>query len=243
MFLLLPGIDPYLQIFLLLALAPAVILMVYVYRLDPIDKEPGGLLWSLVLRGVLAGLIAGALEGVGMQALGLFTGLEPDSVQFTVVSDIVVVGAIEEGAKYWLMARKTWRNPSFNCRFDGVVYAVFTSLGFAAMENVMYGLTYGSGVLVQRAFMAIPAHMGFAVIFGLLYGQARCMSHRRRGLESAACIAGGYLLSVFLHGAYDSAAMVSSVVGDSLFLLVVATIYIVNLVVVRVAARHDCRIG
>lgn len=159
MFLLLPGIDPYLQIFLLLALAPAVILMVYVYRLDPIDKEPGGLLWSLVLRGVLAGLIAGALEGVGMQALGLFTGLEPDSVQFTVVSDFVVVGAIEEGAKYWLMARKTWRNPSFNCRFDGVVYAVFTSLGFAAMENVMYGLTYGSGVLVQRAFMAIPAHM------------------------------------------------------------------------------------
>lgn len=69
------------------------------------------------------------------------------------------------------------------------------------------------------------------------------MSLRRRGLESAACIAGGYLLSVFLHGAYDSAAMVSSVVGDSLFLLVVATIYIVNLVVVRVAARHDCRIG
>ena len=82
----------------------------------------------------------------------------------------------------------------------------------AAMENVMYGLTYGSGVLVQRAFMAIPAHMGFAIIFGLLYGQARCMSLRRRGLESAACIAGGYLLSVFLHGAYDSAAMVSSVV-------------------------------
>ena len=40
MFLLMSGLSAYLRIFLVLALAPAVILMVYVYRLDPLDKEP-----------------------------------------------------------------------------------------------------------------------------------------------------------------------------------------------------------
>lgn len=241
MFLLLPGIDAYLQIFLVLALAPAIFLMVYVYRLDPLDKEPAGLLWSLVWRGVLAGLIAGLLEDVGMQALGLYSGLDPRSAQFTVASDFLVVGVVEEGCKYWLMARKTWDSSAFNCRFDGVVYAVFTSLGFAGMENIMYGLNYGTGVLLTRAFMAIPAHMGFAVLFGLLYGQAKYLSVRGHGFRAGLCVIFGYVVSVFLHGLYDSAAMVSSSAGDNLFFLVVVVIYVVNFVVARHAARNDRR--
>lgn len=241
MFFLLPGFSTFLQIFLVLALAPAVLLMVYVYRLDPIDKEPASILWPLVWRGVLAGFIAGVLEDVGMQALGLYSGLDPRSAQFTVASDFLVVGVVEEGCKYWLMARKTWGNPSFNCRFDGVVYAVFTSLGFAGMENIMYGLNYGTGVLLTRAFMAIPAHMGFAVLFGIFYGEAKCLSVRGHGFRAVLCIVCGYVASVFLHGLYDSAAMVSSDAGDSLFFLVVVVIYVVNFVVARQAARHDRR--
>ena len=64
MFLLMSGLSAYLRIFLVLALAPAVILMVYVYRLDPLDKEPVNLLWSLILSGVCAGLIAGVQRAV-----------------------------------------------------------------------------------------------------------------------------------------------------------------------------------
>ena len=163
------------------------------------------------------------------RALGLFSGLDPRSAQFTIASDFLVVGVVEEGAKYWLMSRKTWDSPSFNCRFDGVVYAVFTSLGFAGMENIMYGLNYGTGVFLTRALMAIPAHMGFAVLFGIFYGW------------SAACVVVGYALSVFLHGLYDSAAMVSSSASDSLFFLAVVVIYVVNFVVARQAAKHDKR--
>lgn len=39
MFLLMSGLSAYLRIFLVLALAPAVILMVYVYRLDPSTRN------------------------------------------------------------------------------------------------------------------------------------------------------------------------------------------------------------
>lgn len=241
MYLLMSGLSAYLRIFLVLALAPAVILMVYVYRLDPIDKEPASLLWSLILSGVGAGLIAGVLEEVGMQALGLYSGLDPRSAQFTIASDFLVVGVVEEGAKYALMARKTWNNPSFNCRFDGVVYAVFASLGFAGMENIMYGLNYGTGVFLTRALMAIPAHMGFAVLFGMFYGEAKYQAVQGHTVRSALCVVTGYVLSVFLHGLYDSAAMVSSSASDSLFFLVVVVIYVVNFVVARQAAKHDKR--
>lgn len=241
MFLFFGGFNLYLQMFLLLALAPAIFLMVYVYRLDPLDKEPAGLLWSLILRGVLAGLLAGALEGIGMQMLGLFSGLDPRSVQFVVVSDFLVVAAVEEGCKYWLMGKRTWNDPAFNCRYDGVVYAVFTSLGFAGMENVMYGLTYGSSVLFARAFMAIPAHMGFAVMFGLLYGEAKYLRSRGHKIGAGICIILGYLASVLLHGLYDSAAMVGSMASDGIFLLVVVVIYLVVFGLARWGATHDRR--
>ena len=46
---------------LLAALVPAVFLMVQVYRLDRIEKEPPGLLLKLVLFGALSGLAAGAV--------------------------------------------------------------------------------------------------------------------------------------------------------------------------------------
>ena len=48
---------------LLAALVPAVFLMVQVYRLDRIEKEPAGLLMRLAVFGALAGLAAGVIEG------------------------------------------------------------------------------------------------------------------------------------------------------------------------------------
>jgi RsiW-degrading membrane proteinase PrsW (M82 family) len=106
---------------------------------------------------------------------------------------------------------------------------------------VQYGLTYGTCVLFSRALMAIPAHMGFAVLFGLFYGQAKSLALRGHGIGSGVLIGIGYLLSVFLHGLYDSAAMVQSNTSNLLFLLVVAGIYVIVFYVVRVAARHDRR--
>ena len=239
--LLFTGLNLYLLLFLAIALAPAIYLMVYVYRLDPIDKEPAGLLWSLVVAGGAAALVAGLIETVGMQVFGLFSGLDPNSVQFTVAADLLVVGLVEEGMKYVLMGRRTWHARAFNCRFDGVVYAVFTSLGFAAVENVMYGLTYGTGVLFARAFMAIPAHMGFAVLFGMFYGQGKLLDARGHGLLSKGCVAMGYLLSVGLHGLYDSTAMVQTEESMGAFFVVVIAIYLINFVIARAAARRDKR--
>ena len=236
-FLLADGLTLYLLFFLVLAIGPAVVLMRYVYNLDPLEKEPAGLLTHLILQGVLAAFLAGIFEQVGMSVYGLLSGLRENTLGFELLSDFVVVGVIEEACKYILMGRATWNNQAFNCRYDGVVYAVFTSLGFAAMENVMYGLNYGTGVLMSRAVMAIPAHMGFAVLFGMLYGEAKYLVVRGHRIGSALCVVIGFALSAMLHGLYDATATLANY-GDGTFLLVVAVIVFL---VVRSAAKHDRR--
>lgn len=241
MLFLMSGLSAYFYLFTLLALGPAIALMVYVYQLDALNREPIGLLWSLVMRGVAAAFVASLLEAIGLRAFGLLSGLGPFGMQFEVMGDFMVVGVIEEGTKYALMARRTWNSPAFDCRFDGVVYAVFTSLGFASMENITYGLAYGPGVLFSRALMAVPAHMGFAVLFGLLYGQAKLHGVRGHRLASALCVAAGYVLSVVAHGLYDSAAAMATDASGGIFLLVVVAVYLIVFKVARAAARHDRR--
>ena len=49
-----------------------------------------------------------------------------------------VVGLGEELCKYIVLVLYALRKPSFNEPFDGIVYAVMISLGFAALENVFY---------------------------------------------------------------------------------------------------------
>ena len=78
----------------------------------------------------------------------------------------IFVGLIEEGSKFFFLYRFTWKDKAFNYRFDGIVYAVFVSLGFAALENVFYVFNYGTGVALQRALLTIPGHMSFAVYMG-----------------------------------------------------------------------------
>ena len=117
-----------------------------------------------------------------------------------------VVAFAEEGAKYVLLKRRTWRNPEFNCQFDGVVYGVFVSLGFALWENIGYVAMFGLSTAAIRAVTAVPGHACFGVFMGVWYGMAK----RREG---AGDFAGAkrmrtraLLIPALLHGFYDFAA-------------------------------------
>ena len=71
----------------------------------------------------------------------------------------------------WLLLRK---NPHFDEKFDGIVYAVCIGMGFAGIENVMYlagGIEDGSWISIgiSRALFSIPGHFLFAVLMGYYY--------------------------------------------------------------------------
>lgn len=205
------------------ALLPAFFLMRYIYRMDKIEKEPMKLLLSLVCMGVAAAAIASALEGIGVRLLGSFVSY--DSKAYVILLAFVVVAAVEEGAKFFLLKRRTWNELNFNYRFDGIVYAVFVSLGFAAIENLMYVLGYGLSVAPLRAVLAVPGHMGFGVFMGVFYGRAKVCDLRGDAAGRRENLICAYLSSVALHGIYDSCAMMGTALATVIFIVFIIVMY------------------
>lgn len=175
---------PILAVYILAAVLPAAFLLRYIYRHDTVEKEPPGLLVLLLLMGVVAAVCSGFLESLAESFLTLL--VRSSSPIYTVLLAFLVVAVIEEGMKFLLLKRCTWNHPAFNYRFDGIVYAVFVSLGFAAFENIQYVLHYGLSVALPRALLAVPGHMAFAVYMGLFYGRAK----RSRGRGDIAVCGG-----------------------------------------------------
>lgn len=222
MFFVLP-LLPVLAVYILAAVLPAAFLLRYIYRHDTIEKEPPGLLLSLLVMGVAAALGAGVLEGLGQGVLNML--VDPGSPVYTVILAFLVVALVEEGLKFLLLKRRTWRNPNFNYRFDGIVYAVFVSLGFAAFENVQYVLHYGLSVALPRAVFAVPGHMSFAVCMGLFYGRAKLYEDRGDPVGARRELWVGYLSAVLLHGFYDACAMIGGPLATGLFVVFVILMY------------------
>lgn len=90
------------------AVIPAVFLLVHVYRADKLEKEPAPLLISLVLYGIAATFIALLLERFGSWLLGRY--FPENSTPYNVLMYFGVVAFSEEGAKYFLLKRRTWNS-------------------------------------------------------------------------------------------------------------------------------------
>lgn len=222
------------------AVLPAVLLLAYVYKKDKAEKEPIGLLIRLVIQGFVAVAISGFLETVGERALNNFFYEETD--WYWVVFAFLVVAAVEEGSKYFLMKRITWNNPNFNFRFDGIVYAVFVSLGFAALENVGYVMGYGLSVAPMRAIISVPGHMAFSIYMGYYYGRAKWLENYGYLEESSTSRRNALLSAIFYHGFFDACLMIGSSLTMVLFLVFVIVVYIRAFMTVRKESNTDAPI-
>ena len=220
------------------ALLPAIYLMNYIYRKDTVEKEPPMLLMSLLIYGVIAALISIILENIGTRVLDSLMD-DQSSVGYTLALAFAVVAVVEEGAKFAMLKRRTWNDMNFNYRFDGIVYAVFVSLGFAAFENVGYVLGYGLSVAPARALLAIPGHMCFGVFMGTFYGRAKQCQVWGDKAEERANLWLGYIAAVLLHGFYDSCAMINTVASSVIFIVFVAAMYIVVIKKVNRESQND----
>ena len=182
------------------ALIPPLILLGVIYRMDQIEREPVYLLRSLFIRGVLAMFPILVLELVGDHIAEMFSA---NQMLFLFLSYFVVPGFVEEGVKYQVLIRRIRNEPEFNYTFDAVVYAVFVSLGFAAVENILYVLDTGFGTAVVRALFSIPGHAMFGVIMGSGVGRARLLEARGQEAEAAALRTRSWILAAAVHGMYD----------------------------------------
>ena len=225
------------EIILAAALLPAIILMIYVYKQDKIEKEPFGLLLALFGCGMLSCIPASILEDV-------FTGIldavnVQDQTTYYIIMCFGIVAIAEEGSKYFFLKRKTWRSPDFNYTFDGIVYAVFVGLGFAGLENILYVLNYGFGVVISRGLLAIPGHCTFAVFMGLFYSRAKffeAYGYRGKARHSKRL---ALLVPMMLHGFYDFCLMMSDDRLIYVFLVFVVIVDIAAFLTVKKQSKED----
>ncbi|MBQ7974762.1 MAG: PrsW family intramembrane metalloprotease [Clostridia bacterium] len=162
------------SIFLAMAgLLPAIILCVYIFRTDRVEKEPLPLLMKLFFAGALCCFPAAELENIIIGVIdGVFSQIPITKTVYYVYTAFyyfIGVALVEEGLKWIVLYAVTKNNSEFNCLFDGLIYAIFVSLGFAALENIFYVLEYGWINAFMRAVLSVPGHMFFAVMMGYYY--------------------------------------------------------------------------
>ncbi|RAJ16354.1 PrsW family intramembrane metalloprotease [Olleya aquimaris] len=180
---------------IIMALAPVAIIIFYIYLKDKYEKEPKRLLViSFLLGAIVSIIITTLLYSVFHVYLPLQDHL---SVWEQFKQAFFVVGFSEELSKYLIVLLFAQQRKEFNEPFDGIVYAVMVSMGFAATENIMYVLQSGPATALVRAFTAIPAHATFGILMGYYMGKAK-FAPNKLYLNVL-----GLFLAILFHGAYD----------------------------------------
>lgn len=200
---------------------PALFVYLWVPALvDRYDPEPWwclllALLWGAVAACGFSALINTGVSELAAMAVGGKQGAEVGEIVGSVVSAPLVEeawkGLAVLGAFYFLRRE-------FDGVVDGIIYATFAALGFAATENVIYYSRAALGEILQhkenalagvflvRGVLSPWGHPLYTSMTGLGFGIAR--ETTRPALRWLAPI-GGYLTAVVLHAVWNGAATFS----------------------------------
>lgn len=175
---------------------------------DKYDREPLKHLAISFFLGCLSVIPALFLE----YYLGSIFPEDTMNVTVTLIWAFGIVAGSEELSKLIMLRLYAFRQKEFDEPFDGIVYGVVVSLGFAAIENLFYVFEGGVSVGLLRMFTAVPAHASFGVVMGYYFGLAwqepeNAWRYKLRGLFAA----------VILHGMYDFFLMQNNVPAFALF--------------------------
>ena len=227
------------EILIWAAIIPSIILIILVLKQDKIESEPIGLLIKLFFFGALTTLPAGLLETWGEMGIMAITR---DKDMQTLLMFLICVPLVEEGLKYIALAT-TWKHEAFNFTFDGIVYAVIVSLGFATLENILYVMNYMSlQVALVRGILSVPVHCTCGVFMGYFYGMAR--NHNAHGEHSRSVLERllALIVPLFIHGLYDFALSVDSNAISLAGLGFTVIIFILSFMQVRWSSKQDAYI-
>ena len=203
-----------LYIIVLLAALPVFGVLYYVNKKDLV-KEPRSLLRKIFIYGCLSSVSVLFLE-MFMDYFVPVDGITNPGQMFTNV--FLGIALIEEGMKLSGVMLLAMKNAEFDCRYDAIVYCVYSSLGFAFVENFLYVMSSTANVggvlttVIGRAIFSIPGHAMFGVIMGYFIGKAK-----EAKIKKSAGYAGNVVLALVMpmlvHTIYDWALMMSTASG------------------------------
>ena len=172
----------------------------YHYHKDRHLPEPVSHLFGAFLLGGVA-FVLGKLMYQGLGLVGLrFDAfwLAETNKSGLLLYALFAIGPIEELAKLFPFLIVIRHFPEFDEPVDGIIYASFIALGFAAVENFYYLQFITSGEALARGFAGPVVHIVFASVWGYYIGQA--WLQKARLLRTIFMSMGA---AAALHGFYD----------------------------------------
>ena len=185
-----PGLIP----LLIVSFIPGIVWVWFFYRKDKKQPEPISLVMKAFVYGAISVFPAGFIEAPFRPFI---VGEVPDIRRLFIVT-VLVIGLVEEMAKFIAVKLAVYDHPEFDEVLDGVIYAVAAGLGFAAVENLFYSIRFGIAIGLFRAFVTDLAHASFSGIVGYHMGLAKFSKE-----NTTLLIGKGLILAIGLHGLYD----------------------------------------
>lgn len=202
-------------------LLPAAVVFLFVYLMNRAEKQPLGLLFKVFIFGVICALPA-SLVALGFESI--YTKyLEPDTAAFIIADNFLGAAIAEEFCKMEAAKLAVWKRPSFRYRYDAIVYCVTSSLGFAAIENILYVMDEDVTVAIMRGVISVPSHAVDGILMGIFFGLAKEAEYKGSSLGYYRNMVLCMLVPIMEHGIYDSlASSKNDTLLDVLFIYIVA---------------------
>jgi len=178
----------------------------YHYHKDRhLPEPPGNLLLSFALGIGASYLSMGFYVSLGWLGLRYDAMLLADSNPLGLLAyAVLAIGPIEELSKLLPFVLVVLRLKAFDEPLDGITYASFIALGYAAAENVLYLEFLSPFEAAARGFAGPVVHILFASIWGYWIGCAHLA-----GRSIFVCGLEGFAIASVLHGLYDFAVLLN----------------------------------
>ncbi|MBY0145495.1 glutamic-type intramembrane protease PrsW [Neobacillus niacini] len=170
-------------------IAPGLALLSYFYLKDEYESEPISVVMRTFMYGALLVFPIMFIQHV----------LQTENIIKSGFIDAFLSSSLlEEFFKWFILFYAIYQHVELDEPFDGIVYGVAVSLGFATVENIFYLIANGIEHAMARALLPVSSHALFGVIMGFYLGKAKFTEGKKQKWVLASL-----LLPFILHGSYD----------------------------------------
>ena len=224
------------MLLLALSIAPGIAICMFVFFKDQFNREPKLKLIVCFLLGCLSVIPAILIQLFATKPVEQFLG---QTILFTAFFAYIVVALSEELSKYIMLRWYAFPKKTFDEPYDGIVYSVMVSMGFATVENIGYVMQHGMSAAFLRMFLSVPAHGTFAVLMGYFVGKAKFKPEKRLYYLLL-----GIVSATFFHGTFDfflflqQHSELEKYISDGLLFIGAVTSFIIAVVLSKRAIKE-----
>ena len=162
------------------------------------------------------------------------------SILMLFISVFIAVALVEETVKWLVIKLLIYKSKHFDETFDGIVYAVFASLGFACIENILYVFLQGGvGTGIVRAVTAVPLHACTGITMGYFIGKAKlCTKDSNKSQENTNIVL-SLLVPTTIHTIYDFLIFTQMTGFIIAWLVFIVVLYIICFILVKKSTRSN----